>query len=224
MAALGSAVLRRGGGAAPRLLAVAVSCQSCRHKATGDGGHGQPREQHPAAPGRVGSQPVPAEGADTKSYLWARYHEMKKLVYGKGAATSCRGRPLLTFFFFLSFFLSASRCLSPPRSPGDVPVLCSCRARSLSPHALLPSPAALCDGFVSLKSGLDLPLPILGFLLCGFPGCSRRFRTRRVTAGLLTVGIVVVNGLNEGLGAFFSTSPVAGRGNRGWTRTDRRGC
>ncbi|NXR90227.1 NT5D2 protein, partial [Hypocryptadius cinnamomeus] len=69
------------GGAAPRLLAVAVSCQSCRHKATGDGGHGQPREQHPAAPGRVGGQPVPAEGADTKTYLWARYHEMKKLVY-----------------------------------------------------------------------------------------------------------------------------------------------
>ncbi|KAJ7424778.1 5'-nucleotidase domain-containing protein 2-like protein [Willisornis vidua] len=81
MAALGSAALRRAGGAAPRLLAVAVSCQSCRHKASGDGGHGQPREQQPAVAGRAGGQPVPAEGADTKTYLWARYHEMKKLVY-----------------------------------------------------------------------------------------------------------------------------------------------
>ncbi|NXU63418.1 NT5D2 protein, partial [Horornis vulcanius] len=79
MAALGSAALLRGGGAGPRLLAVALSCQSCRHKSAGDGGHGQPRE--PAAHGRVGGQPVPAEGADTKTYLWARYHEMKKLVY-----------------------------------------------------------------------------------------------------------------------------------------------
>ncbi|XP_064374775.1 5'-nucleotidase domain-containing protein 2 isoform X2 [Dromaius novaehollandiae] len=89
MAALGRA-LRRGGGAGSRLLAVAVSCQSCRSRSgpcPGDGGHGQP----PAVPGRArrhaepgpaaGSQPVPAEGADTKTYLWARYHEMKKLVY-----------------------------------------------------------------------------------------------------------------------------------------------
>ncbi|XP_054694345.1 5'-nucleotidase domain-containing protein 2 isoform X1 [Grus americana] len=94
MAALGMSVLRRGSGAAPRLLAVAVSCQSCRPKASqcpGDGGHGQPRDHHPAAPGRArrgvdpgpaaSSQPLPAEGADTKTYLWARYHEMKKLVY-----------------------------------------------------------------------------------------------------------------------------------------------
>ncbi|XP_061314354.1 5'-nucleotidase domain-containing protein 2 isoform X2 [Pezoporus flaviventris] len=94
MAALGMAALRRGSGAAPRLLAVAVSCQSCRPKTSqcpGDGSHGQPRDHHPAGPGRarrgaepgpaVGSQPVPAEGADIKTYLWARYHEMKKLVY-----------------------------------------------------------------------------------------------------------------------------------------------
>ncbi|XP_060095911.1 5'-nucleotidase domain-containing protein 2 [Heteronotia binoei] len=28
----------------------------------------------------LGSQPSPVEGIDTKSYLWARYHEMKRLV------------------------------------------------------------------------------------------------------------------------------------------------
>ncbi|XP_059572072.1 5'-nucleotidase domain-containing protein 2 isoform X2 [Alligator mississippiensis] len=53
------------------------------------------RSQPPAVPGRVrkaaepgpaaaaspSSAPGPAEAADTKSYLWARYHEMKKLVY-----------------------------------------------------------------------------------------------------------------------------------------------
>lgn len=30
-----------------------------------------------------GHQPSSIEGIDTKSYLWAKYHEMKKLVYGK---------------------------------------------------------------------------------------------------------------------------------------------
>lgn len=94
MAALGIAALRRGGGAAPRLLAVAVSCQGCRPRSgpgPADGGHGQPREPLPggrarrgAEPGpAAGGQPAPSEGADTRSYLWARYHEMKKLVYGK---------------------------------------------------------------------------------------------------------------------------------------------
>lgn len=136
MAALGSAALLRGGGAAPRLLAVALSCQSCRHKATGDGGHGHPREQHPATPGRVGGQPVPAEGADTKTYLWARYHEMKKLVYGKGAATSILPGPTFPFFFFLSFLLFISRCLSPPRSLGMRPC---CAAAG--PGAFLPGDA-----------------------------------------------------------------------------------
>ncbi|XP_053153490.1 5'-nucleotidase domain-containing protein 2 isoform X2 [Hemicordylus capensis] len=29
----------------------------------------------------LGNQPSPIEGIDPKSYLWARYHEMKKLVY-----------------------------------------------------------------------------------------------------------------------------------------------
>lgn len=92
-------------------LAAAVFCQSCSSAASsgpGEGrraGWGQQRAQHQSAgqsppqsvPGRarraaepspaagspLSSQPSPAEGADTKSYLWARYHEMKKLVYGK---------------------------------------------------------------------------------------------------------------------------------------------
>ncbi|XP_040425183.1 5'-nucleotidase domain-containing protein 2 [Cygnus olor] len=86
MAALGTAALRVGG-AAPRLLAA--SCRRGSSHGSGDGGRGQPRE--PAAGGRArrgaepgpaaGSQPAAAEGADTRSYLWARYHEMKKLVY-----------------------------------------------------------------------------------------------------------------------------------------------
>ncbi|XP_073208547.1 5'-nucleotidase domain-containing protein 2 isoform X2 [Lepidochelys kempii] len=90
-------------------LAAAVFCQSCSSAASsgpGEGrraGWGQQRAQHQSAgqsppqsvPGRarraaepspaagspLSSQPSPAEGADTKSYLWARYHEMKKLVY-----------------------------------------------------------------------------------------------------------------------------------------------
>lgn len=107
MAALGIAALRRGGGAAPRLLAVAVSCHGCRARSgsgPADGGHGQPREPLPggrarrgAEPGPVaGGQPAPSEGADTRSYLWARYHEMKKLVYGKGRAPPCRSSPPLS--------------------------------------------------------------------------------------------------------------------------------
>lgn len=131
--ALGMAALRRGGGAAPRLLAVAVSCQSCRPRASqcpGDGGHGQPKDQQPAAPGRArrgaepgpaaGSQPLPAEGADTKTYLWARYHEMKKLVYGKSRSgrRGCRLRRACPFsVFFPRFFSSAPRCLSPGSEP-----------------------------------------------------------------------------------------------------------
>lgn len=85
MAALGTAALR-----APRLLAA--SCRRGSSHGSGDGGRGQPREpagsggraRRGAEPGPIaGSQPAAAEGADTRSYLWARYHEMKKLVYGK---------------------------------------------------------------------------------------------------------------------------------------------
>lgn len=66
------------------------------------------RSQPPAVPGRVrkaaepgpaaaaspSSAPGPAEAADTKSYLWARYHEMKKLVYGKSRAAASRASPV----------------------------------------------------------------------------------------------------------------------------------
>ena len=129
MAALGIAALRRGGGAAPRLLAVAVSCQGCRLRSgPADGGHGQPREPLPggrarrgAEPGPVaGGQPAPSEGADTRSYLWARYHEMKKLVYGKDRPCS---QPLSAAAWLRGGGNVAVRSVRPlpPRGPSVCP-------------------------------------------------------------------------------------------------------
>ncbi|XP_032996586.1 5'-nucleotidase domain-containing protein 2 isoform X2 [Lacerta agilis] len=95
----------KSGGVGLQLVAAAASTHSCASKGSVDGraGCSQPRaHQHqsaghsppppPSLNGKVkragdsshaATAPLgsPVEGVDTKSYLWARYHEMKKLVY-----------------------------------------------------------------------------------------------------------------------------------------------
>lgn len=112
----------KGKGASLQLVAAASSaraggCCEARHGGGGGGGqqkahqhqsagHPQPpsgsgkaKKSPAAAP--LGNPPGPVEGIDAKSYLWARYHEMKRLVHGEGCAYgrgSGPGLPLLRLF------------------------------------------------------------------------------------------------------------------------------